>query len=93
VTLFPADSAQRRKWPKSAPMFWWRVEVLATSRLMNNVKDEGHARRSGSPLAKTLAVASRRRLAHQRKGPVSGAFYGADDGTRTHDLLHGKQTL
>jgi hypothetical protein len=23
----------------------------------------------------------------------SGAFDGADDGTRTHDLLHGKQTL
>ena len=29
----------------------------------------------------------------QQKGPVSGAFRRADDGTRTHDLLHGKQTL
>ena len=28
-----------------------------------------------------------------RKPRRSGAFYGADDGTRTHDLLHGKQTL
>jgi hypothetical protein len=28
-----------------------------------------------------------------RKAPVYGAFGEADDGTRTHDLLHGKQTL
>jgi hypothetical protein len=27
------------------------------------------------------------------KAPVSGGFLLADDGTRTHDLLHGKQTL
>jgi hypothetical protein len=27
------------------------------------------------------------------KGPVSRAFHRADDGTRTHDLLHGKQML
>jgi hypothetical protein len=24
---------------------------------------------------------------------VAGLSFGADDGTRTHDLLHGKQTL
>src|SRR5215208_4947059 len=27
------------------------------------------------------------------KGALCRAFRGADDGTRTHDLLHGKQTL
>jgi hypothetical protein len=29
----------------------------------------------------------------QQKTTPSGAFVRADDGTRTHDLLHGKQTL
>jgi hypothetical protein len=29
----------------------------------------------------------------QKKRPFSRAFARADDGTRTHDLLHGKQTL
>jgi hypothetical protein len=29
----------------------------------------------------------------KRKSPVSGAFLRADDETRTHDLLHGKETL
>ena len=28
-----------------------------------------------------------------RKTRLSGPFTEADDGTRTHDLLHGKQTL
>jgi hypothetical protein len=27
------------------------------------------------------------------KNPVERGFSRADDGTRTHDLLHGKQTL
>jgi hypothetical protein len=45
------------------------------------------------PLAETLASATRRRRARQRERPLSGAFPLADDGTRTHDLLHGKQTL
>jgi hypothetical protein len=27
------------------------------------------------------------------KAPASGGFLLADDGIRTHDLLHGKQTL
>jgi hypothetical protein len=34
--------------------------------------------------------------AEKTKTPLSGAFVmneEADDGTRTHDLLHGKQTL
>ena len=31
--------------------------------------------------------------ARRRKPPLSGGFRRADDGTRTHDLLHGKQTL
>jgi hypothetical protein len=29
----------------------------------------------------------------QTKTPDFRGFLGADDGTRTHDLLHGKQTL
>ncbi|MDX6556447.1 MAG: hypothetical protein QOD86_2642 [Miltoncostaeaceae bacterium] len=29
----------------------------------------------------------------QQKAPGSGGFGGADEGTRTLDLLHGKQTL
>ena len=32
-------------------------------------------------------------IARKRKSPLSGGFLLADDGTRTHDLLHGKQTL
>ncbi len=33
-------------------------------------------------------------LIPKRENPaVCGAFCEADDGTRTHDLLHGKQTL
>ena len=30
---------------------------------------------------------------HQVPGSVRGTCLEADDGTRTHDLLHGKQTL
>ena len=42
----------------------------------------------------TVAVRARcATRAEQRKTPLSGAFQRADDGTRTHDLLHGKQTL
>jgi hypothetical protein len=29
----------------------------------------------------------------QQKAPISGLSLEADDGARTHDLLHGKQTL
>jgi hypothetical protein len=29
----------------------------------------------------------------QQKSPLSGGSLKADDGTRTHDLLHGKQML
>src|SRR5437868_2848190 len=28
-----------------------------------------------------------------KRAPIAGASREADDGTRTHDLLHGKQTL
>ena len=33
------------------------------------------------------------RLAATKKPAVSSGFWRADDGIRTHDLLHGKQTL
>jgi hypothetical protein len=33
------------------------------------------------------------RLMDQEKTPGCPGVLGADDGTRTHDLLHGKQTL
>jgi hypothetical protein len=46
-----------------------------------------------SPLAQALAKTLYRLLPTNRKPRLSGAFFGADDGTRTHDLLHGKQTL
>ena len=45
------------------------------------------------PLAKPLAEGIPRRPSRQRERPLSGAFLLADDGARTHDLLHGKQTL
>ena len=32
-------------------------------------------------------------LKGEKSPRFAGAFRGADDGTRTHDLLHGKQTL
>jgi hypothetical protein len=44
-------------------------------------------------LAGTLARSCAVCLPPKRKPRLSGAFFGADDGTRTHDLLHGKQTL
>ena len=28
-----------------------------------------------------------------KKGPIFGAFVRADDGSRTHDLLHGKRVV
>jgi hypothetical protein len=37
--------------------------------------------------------ASYRTGSEQTKGPRLRAFLEAADGTRTHDLLHGKQTL
>ena len=40
-----------------------------------------------------LAVPARISTAEATKSPVSRGFLRADDGTRTHDLLHGKQTL
>ena len=36
---------------------------------------------------------SRSVLERQEPPKMRGAFLRADDGTRTHDLLHGKQTL
>jgi hypothetical protein len=44
-------------------------------------------------LAVPLATGVQPRLPRNEKPRRSGAFHGADDGTRTHDLLHGKQTL
>jgi hypothetical protein len=32
-------------------------------------------------------------FAHKKTPPGQGFIAEADDGTRTHDLLHGKQTL
>jgi hypothetical protein len=46
-----------------------------------------------SPVAGPVAGTAIRRLSGQQKSPVSGTFLEADEGTRTLDLLHGKQTL
>jgi len=50
---------------------------------------DGHQR----SLAETLAA--RVSVTHpvNKKGPLSGAFLLADDGIRTHDLLHGKRIV
>jgi hypothetical protein len=45
------------------------------------------------PLAESLAEWINCRRSRQRERPLSGAFLLADDGIRTHDLLHGKQML
>jgi hypothetical protein len=40
-----------------------------------------------------VTAATPNRGHERRKAPVTGAFRGAAEGTRTLDLLHGKQTL
>jgi hypothetical protein len=45
----------------------------------------------GQPSRVTAATPNRGH--ERRKAPVTGAFRGAAEGTRTLDLLHGKQTL
>jgi hypothetical protein len=40
----------------------------------------------------TVSLSATRLIADKKPSP-SGAFLRAADGARTHDLLHGKQTL
>ena len=44
-------------------------------------------------LALVLPLGPVGRLSGNKKPPLCGGFLGADEGTRTPDLLHGKQTL
>jgi hypothetical protein len=73
---------------------------------MNRVAANLRARRSSSseerlselladgyPLPPEVTRPSRVHHVGERERPRSGAFLLADDGIRTHDLLHGKQML
>ena len=46
-----------------------------------------------SEVERTPRAHNRLRNVTHKKPRLSGGFWRADDGTRTHDLLHGKQTL
>ena len=76
------------------PRFTLRCYTQATRR---RERLSGPHRRAYDRALEWAALArSARRIrfqTRQQKAPSSGAFERADDGTRTHDLLHGKQTL